>query len=73
MSRARFRHVDHTIREHPDTDVTYEAECPWCNWKAIPADNPDPVDVECLKHAGQSDHQGFRRIRTSFAQVVRQS
>ncbi|WP_456340836.1 DUF7848 domain-containing protein [Streptomyces shenzhenensis] len=66
-----MRYVLHRIIEHPDTDVTFEAECLHCGWKATPGDDSAPVDVECMKHTGRSGHAGFRRIRTSFAMVVR--
>ncbi|MGW3956714.1 DUF7848 domain-containing protein [Streptomyces sp. NPDC004752] len=66
-----MRYVMHRTTEHPETDVTFEAECLHCNWKATPADDSSPVDAECLSHTGRSGHPGFRRIRTSFAMVVR--
>lgn len=66
-----MRYVMHRITEHPDTGVTFEAECLYCGWKANPADDSEPVDVECMSHTGRSGHAGFRRIRTSFAMVVR--
>ncbi|MCX4550073.1 hypothetical protein OG204_16275 [Streptomyces sp. NBC_01387] len=69
--RAAYRYVQHTITEHPDTDVTFEAECLWCEWKAKPSADPAAVDVECLSHTGRSAHKSFRRLRTSFALVVR--
>lgn len=69
--RAALRFVMHRITDHPDTAVTFEAECLHCGWKATPADDPAPVDVECMSHTGRSGHSGFRRIRTSFAMVVR--
>ncbi|MFJ3186832.1 hypothetical protein ACIPMR_11705 [Streptomyces halstedii] len=61
----------HRIKEHPDTEVTYEAECLWCKWTAQPSTDSEAVDVECMSHTGRSGHKGFRRIRTSFAMVVR--
>ncbi|MFE2070496.1 hypothetical protein ACFXDH_50455 [Streptomyces sp. NPDC059467] len=69
--RAGMRYVVHMIAEHPDAGVTFEAECLHCGWKATPADAPAPIDVECMSHTGRSSHAGFRRIRTSFAMVVR--
>lgn len=75
MTRPVLRYVQHRITEHPDThpdtDVAFGAECLHCNWKAAPADDSSPVDTECLSHTGRSGHTGFRRIRTSFAMVVR--
>jgi hypothetical protein len=65
-----MRYVVHRITEHPDTGVTFEAECLHCGWKAAPADAPAPVDVECMGHTGRSGHAVFRRTRTSFAMVV---
>ncbi|MFE7045138.1 hypothetical protein ACFU9X_38700 [Streptomyces atratus] len=69
--RTAMRYVMHKVTEHPDTDVTFEAECLHCNWKATPAEDSASVDVECMSHTGRSRHAGFRRIRTSFAMVVR--
>ncbi|MGW2968122.1 DUF7848 domain-containing protein [Streptomyces mirabilis] len=42
-----------------------------CKWTATPSTESASVDVECLSHTGRSGHAGFRRIRTSFAMVVR--
>ncbi|MFC8512530.1 hypothetical protein [Streptomyces sp. NPDC057257] len=70
-SRTVLRYVMHRITEHPETDLTFEAECLHCKWKAVPSDDSASVDVECMAHTGRSGHAGFRRIRTSFAMVVR--
>lgn len=70
-TRALLRHVTHRIAQHPDTDVTYEAECLGCEWKATPSTSTEDVDVECMSHAGRSNHRGFRRVVTGFAFVVR--
>lgn len=70
-THAVFRFVEHTITEHPDTDVTYEAECLRCDGSAGAHDEPEPVDEWCLRHTGRTGHAGFRRLRTSFAMVVR--
>ncbi|MET9206663.1 hypothetical protein ACIQIG_17910 [Streptomyces bacillaris] len=72
MTRSLVRHVQHTIVQHPDTDVTYEAECLSCKWSATPSTDAAQVDVECLSHAGRSNHRGFRRVVTGFAFVVRE-
>lgn len=69
--RAVYRYVLHKITEHPDTDITYEAECLGCGWSAQPSEDSAAVDVECMSHTGRSGHKSFRRIRTSFALVVR--
>ncbi|MEU9318027.1 hypothetical protein [Streptomyces sp. NPDC048295] len=69
--RAAYRYVLHRITEHPDTDTTFEAECLWCSWVAAPSTDSASVDVECMGHTGLSGHKSFRRIRTSFAVVVR--
>ncbi|MGW2840398.1 DUF7848 domain-containing protein [Streptomyces sp. NPDC001493] len=71
MTRSIARFVQHRIAQHPDTDVTFEAECLGCKWKAMPSTDGAAVDVECMSHAGRSNHRGFRRICTSFAAVVR--
>lgn len=70
-TREVLRFVQHRITQHPDTDVTYEAECLRCAWKATPSTDGGAVDVECMGHAGVSNHRGFRRIVTGFAYVVR--
>ncbi|WP_455567472.1 DUF7848 domain-containing protein [Streptomyces atratus] len=69
--RALIRSVTHRITQHPNTDVTYEAECLACAWTATPSTDAEKVDVRCLSHAGRSNHRGFRRIVTGFAFVVR--
>ncbi len=69
--RGVLRYVLHRITEHPDTDVTYEAECLHCKWTAQPSTDGAAVDVDCMGHTGRSNHKGFRRVRTSFAMVVR--
>lgn len=69
--RTAMRYVMHRIAEHPDAGVTFEAERLHCGWKATPTDDSAPVEVECMNHTGRSGHAGFRRIRTSFAMVVR--
>ncbi|MFE8939931.1 hypothetical protein ACFYNX_20860 [Streptomyces sp. NPDC007872] len=71
MTRSVLRYVRHRIAEHPDTDVTFEAECLHCKWSAQPSPDSAAVDVECMSHTGRSNHKGFRRLRTSFAMVVR--
>ncbi|PWG14541.1 hypothetical protein DF268_04410 [Streptomyces sp. V2] len=72
MVRSVMRYVEHRITQHPDTDVTFEAECLHCKWTATPATDGAAVDVECMSHTGRSGHKGFRRICTSFAMVVRE-
>lgn len=69
--RAAYRYVVHRITEHPDTDVTYEAECLWCDWQAKASTDSAAVDLGCMSHTGRSGHKSFRRLRTSFAIVVR--
>ncbi|MGW1554261.1 DUF7848 domain-containing protein [Streptomyces sp. NPDC002346] len=69
--RALIRSVSHRIIQHPSTDVTYEAECLHCSWTATPSTDVAAVDVDCMTHAGRSNHRGFRRIVTGFAFVVR--
>ncbi|MGW0773685.1 DUF7848 domain-containing protein [Streptomyces sp. NPDC002835] len=43
----------------------------WCEWRATPSEDSAAVDVECMSHTGRSGHTSFRRLRTSFALVVR--
>jgi hypothetical protein len=71
VTRAVLRYVAHRITQHPDTDVTFEAECLHCKWKATPSTDRAVVDVECMSHTGRSNHRGFRRICTAFAMAVR--
>ncbi|SCF94627.1 hypothetical protein [Streptomyces sp. Ncost-T10-10d] len=73
MSRTILRYVKHRITQHPDTDVTFEAEClayP-CEWTANASPDGAAVDVECMSHTGRTGHTSFRRVCTSFALVVR--
>ncbi|MEU9175167.1 hypothetical protein AB0H86_15325 [Streptomyces sp. NPDC050997] len=51
--------------------MTFEAECLKCEWQATPSTDGAAVDVECMGHTGRTEHQGFRRICTSFALVER--
>ncbi|AXE76565.1 hypothetical protein [Streptomyces atratus] len=69
--RTLIRSVTHRITQHPDADVTYEAECLSCKWATQPSTDLEAVDVECMSHAGRSNHRGFRRVVTGFAFVVR--
>ncbi|MDQ1044300.1 hypothetical protein [Streptomyces sp. V4I2] len=71
MTRSVLRYVKHRITKHPDTDVTFEAECLKCEWQATPSTDGAAVDVECMGHTGRTGHAGFRRICTSFALVER--
>ncbi|TKA13476.1 DUF7848 domain-containing protein [Actinacidiphila oryziradicis] len=71
MDRKTYRYVSHTITAHPNTDVTYEAECLRCNWTDVQGDDSAPVDIACMEHTGRTGHEGFRRICTSFALVTR--
>lgn len=73
MTPSVMRFVTHRITQHPDTDVTFEAECLTyeCGWTATPSTEGGEVDVECMSHTGLTGHAGFRRLCTSFAFVVR--
>ncbi|MFE4716229.1 hypothetical protein ACFRLW_07230 [Streptomyces sp. NPDC056728] len=73
MTPSVLRYVHHKITQHPDTDVTFEAECLTyeCGWLATPSTDGAAVDVECMSHSGRTGHGGFRRLCTSFALVVR--
>jgi hypothetical protein len=72
VSRKVFRYVQHRITAHPNTDVTYEAECLRCDWTTSHGDDSEPVDIACMEHTGLTGHAGFRRLCTSFALVVRE-
>jgi hypothetical protein len=69
--RKVYRYVSHTITAHPNTDVTFEAECLCCDWRDVQGDDSEPVDRACMEHTGLTGHAGFRRICTSFALVTR--
>ncbi|SFY06852.1 DUF7848 domain-containing protein [Streptomyces atratus] len=69
--RTLIRNVTHRITQHPDIGLTYEAACLSCGWSAEPSPDGGEVDVECLRHAGRSNHRGFRRTAHSYAHVVR--
>jgi hypothetical protein len=71
MVRSIVRFVKHRITQHPDTDVTFEAECLACDWQADPSTDGAAVDIECMSHTGRTGHPGFRRLCTSFALVER--
>lgn len=71
MTRAIVRHVVHRITEHPDTEVTYEADCLHCGWSATPSTDGPAVNLACMEHSGKSNHRGFRRTMTGFIFVVR--
>ncbi|MDI3388577.1 hypothetical protein QIS99_20550 [Streptomyces sp. B-S-A8] len=73
MTPAVLRFATYRITKHPDTDVTYEAEClaHECGWKATPSTDGAAVDVDCMSHTSRTGHAGFRRLCTSFAFVVR--
>ncbi|MER5365753.1 hypothetical protein [Streptomyces sp. NPDC002722] len=69
--RALIRSVAHRIVHHRDLGMTFKAACMACNWTASPSPDSAAVDIECLKHAGRSNHRGFHRTAASFAYVVR--
>ncbi|MFF5669784.1 hypothetical protein ACFY8S_06525 [Streptomyces hygroscopicus] len=71
MPRAVLRYVTHRITQHPETDVTFEAECLRCDWSATRYEDGAAVDIECMGHTGRTGHEGFRRVCTSFALVER--
>ncbi len=71
MTRAVLCYVEHRITQHPGTDVTFEAECLNCDWKAKPSEDGAAIDLECMRHTGRTGHQSFRRVCTSLALVVR--
>ncbi|WP_436319596.1 DUF7848 domain-containing protein [Streptomyces syringium] len=70
MTRARIRHVNHTITTHPDT-VTYGADCLGCSWKIKGKSEPDSVLDACMQHAGISGHREFRTICQGLSYVLR--
>lgn len=71
MTRSVLRYVKHRITQQLDTEVTFEAECEACQWKAAPSTDGATVDVECMSHTGRTGHPEFRRTCTSFAMVTR--
>ncbi|MGW6529655.1 DUF7848 domain-containing protein [Streptomyces venezuelae] len=71
MRRSILRYTKHRITQQPDTEATFEAKCLTCAWEAKPASDGATVDVECLSHTGRTQHNRFRRLCTSVAQVER--
>jgi hypothetical protein len=71
VTRSILQYVQHRTTKHPDTEVTFEAECLKRDWTATPSTDGAAVDVQCMGHTGRTGHQGFRRICTSFALVER--
>ncbi|MFE7037919.1 hypothetical protein ACFU9X_00230 [Streptomyces atratus] len=52
----------HRITVHPDVDVTFEAECLWCDWAAEPSADSARVDVACLSYTGRSGHKAVALV-----------
>ncbi|MCP3756029.1 hypothetical protein [Streptomyces sp. TBY4] len=63
--------MDHTITAHPDSDVTFEAQCLDCGQESGGLPTAADTDTWALRHAGATGHMGFRRLMTSFALVTR--
>ncbi|MPY51072.1 hypothetical protein FPZ41_21810 [Streptomyces sp. K1PN6] len=71
MTRSVLRYVKHRITQRPDIEVTFQAECQTCEWKARPSTDGTTVDVECMSHTGRTGRPGLRSTCTSFAMVTR--
>lgn len=71
-ARAVLRHVEHTIRRHPDHETTAGAVClrPDCHWETTPGLPVADCDRECMEHTGRMGHAMFQRMFTDVACVV---
>lgn len=69
--RAIYRFISHTMKPHPSSDVTFEAECLRCDWKDLEANGSKVQDEAIMAHTGRTGHDSFRRIVTGFVLVVR--
>ncbi|WP_440573057.1 DUF7848 domain-containing protein [Streptomyces sp. AC154] len=71
--RTILRSLVHRIVAHPDIAPTFTAHCACCGWTAEPSTDGEHIDVECIEHAGRSNHRRFTRIVTGSAFVVREN
>ncbi len=71
--RSVLRYVRHTIRQDPDREITWEASCtsPGCNTGSGPQETQESAQDWCLRHAGRTGHDLFRRAYTDHARVTR--
>ncbi|WP_149831125.1 hypothetical protein [Streptomyces tailanensis] len=74
MSRTVLRYVRHTIRHAPDAEVTFEAFCTTsdCGAESGSQEAQQTAQDWCLRHAGRTGHDLFRRIVTDHARVTRE-
>ncbi|ARI52213.1 DUF7848 domain-containing protein [Streptomyces bacillaris] len=70
--RTVLRSLMHKIVTHPDVPATYTARCVSCGWTAEASTDGEAVDMECLTHAGRSNHRQFARTVVGRAFVVRE-
>ena len=74
-TRTTFRYVRHTIRHVPDGGITYEAFCAGhgCDEGSGPQEEQEAAQDWCLRHAGRTGHDLFRRVFTDHARVTREA
>jgi hypothetical protein len=72
--RVVIRSLVHRIISHPDISTSFSAKCGSCSWATskVSARSEEAVDVECMTHAGRSNHRQFTRLHSSLAFVVRE-
>ncbi|MHB0899482.1 DUF7848 domain-containing protein [Streptomyces californicus] len=71
-TRTILRSLVHKIVTHPDVPPRFAARCVACGWVAESSTDDESVDMECLAHAGRSNHRQFTRTVVSRAFVVRE-
>ncbi len=73
MTRAVPRFVRHTIRHEAECGVTFQAfgVASDCGEEFGPQKDQEAVQDWCLRHAGRTGHDLFRRVVTDHARVTR--
>ncbi|WP_450373571.1 DUF7848 domain-containing protein [Streptomyces phaeolivaceus] len=68
-----MRFVPHSIRHEPAKPVTFEAACltDECGEQSGPQGEQEDAQDWCLRHAGRTGHDLFRRVVTDHARVTR--
>ncbi|MGW7008100.1 DUF7848 domain-containing protein [Streptomyces sp. NPDC054933] len=72
-AEAVHRFVPHAIRHVPEGGVVCEAFCVahGCDAESGAQGDPDAVLDWCLRHAGRTGHELFRRAFSDHARVTR--
>ncbi|MEV6420548.1 hypothetical protein [Streptomyces sp. NPDC051662] len=73
-TRAVLRYVKHTMRRHPQFEVTHTARClaADCMWQVGPTDDGGLADDAAMAHTGRNaDHDKFERKIEFVAEVIR--